>query len=121
MSELRTGLDLCEISRMERMTEHPRFLERCLTEGERAWLAERGKQKAASLAGLWAAKEALLKALGTGLELPMREVEILHGANGEPFYQLHGEAARRAGEAMLSLSITHDGGIAAAVCVLLRI
>lgn len=120
MPELRTGIDLCEISRMTRLLEKETFLRRVLTEGERQYLAGKGKVAAASLAGLWAAKEAVLKALGTGISLPMTEVEILHGENGRPECALHGRAAELAEGAEVSVSVTHEAGMAAAVCVMLR-
>ena len=109
MSELRTGIDLCEIARMAPLLENAHFLERVLTEGERAYLAGKGKGAAQTLAGLWAAKEAVLKALGTGIRFPMTDVEILHG-----------EALAASGGAAVSVSVTHEAGMAAAVCVILR-
>ncbi len=120
MFDLRTGIDLCEIARMEPMLLKKSFRDRWLTEDEQAWLDARGKTAAQSAAGLWAAKEAFSKAVGRGLNLPLREIEIVHGELGEPSYKLHGQAAALSGGAALSLSITHEGGMAAAVCVLLR-
>ena len=67
MPELRTGLDLCQVSRMEALCCNAHFLERVFTEAERAYARSRGVCQAAALAGMWAAKEALLKALGTGI------------------------------------------------------
>ena len=120
MSELRTGIDLCEIARMAPLLENAHFLERVLTEGERAYLAGKGRGAAQTLAGLWAAKEAVLKALGTGIRFPMTDVEILHGEDGEPVCVLHGEALAASGGAAVSVSVTHEAGMAAAVCVILR-
>ena len=111
------GLDVCEISRMEKLAEDERFLNRFFTPEERAYLAERGRNRAQTLAGLFAAKEALLKALGTGIRFDLREIEICHDALGQPGYRRTGETARAAGEDRLFLSISHDGGVAAAVCV----
>ena len=110
------GLDLCEISRMEPLCGGP-FTQRYFTEEERRYLEGRGRAAAASLAGLWAAKEAVLKALGTGITVPLREVEILHGELGAPRVALHGKAAEIAGDSVFHLSITHEGNMAAAVCV----
>ena len=120
MLELRTGLDLCGIARMEEAGGHAHFLERVFTPAELAYAESRGAARAASLAGMWAAKEALLKALGTGIAFPMTDAEIAHDAAGAPFYRLHGEAAARCGGAIPRLSVTHEAGMAAAVCVLLR-
>ena len=76
--------------------------------------------RAAALAGMWAAKEALMKALGTGIAFAMTDVGIAHDEAGAPSYALRGEALARCGGAVPSLSITHEGDMAAAVCVLLR-
>ena len=69
MSEIRgVGLDLCEIDRMREHLED-RFLEKYFTAREAAYIRARGAQAAASMAGVWAAKEAVLKAMGTGLNV----------------------------------------------------
>ena len=73
----RVGLDLCEISRMEKLAEDERFLNRFFTPEERAYLAERGRNRAQTLAGLFAAKEALLQGAGTGIAFELREIEHL--------------------------------------------
>ncbi len=111
------GLDVCEIARMEKRAADDRFLRRFFTEEERAYVAARGAGAAQTLAGLFAAKEALCKALGTGVAFDLRECEIGHDALGCPFYRLRGRAAELAGEDRFFLSVTHDGGVAAAVCV----
>ncbi|MBQ6173940.1 MAG: holo-ACP synthase [Clostridia bacterium] len=121
MPELRTGIDLCAIPRMAKSMGHARFMERVFTPEERAWAAGRGTQEAASLAGMWAAKEALCKALGTGIAFPMTDIGVTHTAEGAPVYALGGEAAARCAGAVLSLSVTHEDGMAAAVCVMLRL
>ena len=108
------GLDLCEIDRMRPHLEG-RFLERHFTEQEAAYIRARGVQAAQSMAGIWAAKEAVMKALGTGIAFPMREVEITHTALGQPTVTLHGQAAESAHGGSFLLSITHEGGMAAAV------
>ena len=59
------GCDLCAISRMEKIMADGRFLHRYFTEGERAYIAARARG-AQTAAGIFAAKEALVKALGTG-------------------------------------------------------
>ena len=120
MPELRTGIDLCGIARMEALCGKAHFLERVFTADERAYAESRGVMRAASFAGMWAAKEALLKALGTGIAFPMTDVEVVHDGAGAPGYRLRGGAAARCEGAALSLSITHEGDMAAAVCVLLR-
>lgn len=118
MSDLRgVGLDLCDIPRMEQQLKNPAFLARVFTPDERAYILGRGLMASASMAGMWAAKEAALKALGVGISLPMTEVEIVHDMAGRPAYLLHGQAEQLALGGSLHLSITHEGTMAAAVCV----
>ena len=111
------GLDICEVSRMEKAIAHPRFLERVFSETEREYLKSKGSTAAQTAAGLYAAKEAYLKARGTGIDsLSLNLIEIVHGQQGQPYYRLNGlyEGSRLTAH----LSISHDGGVAAAVCVL---
>ena len=102
---------------MAEAINHPRFLNRVFSETERAYLQEKGARAAESAAGLYAAKEAFLKARGTGIDsLDLSQIEIGHSPQGQPFYHLHGVYEGAALTAHLSIS--HDGGVAAAVCVL---
>ena len=117
------GMDLCAVERMEKILEGgDRFLQRFYTQEERDYLAGRGKAAADSAAAMFAAKEAFLKAIGTGLGgVPMAEIGVVHEASGQPRYALGEKALARmaqlgATEAFLSLS--HEAGMAAAVCVL---
>ena len=76
------GIDVCEISRIEKALEHPRFALRAFTEGERARIAQRGAKTAA---GLFAAKEAVAKALGSGFDgFGLQDVEIQWDEAGRP-------------------------------------
>ena len=111
------GLDLCEISRMEKLLENDRFLNRYFTEEEASYIRSKGKNAAQTAAGIYAAKEALTKALGTGIVFDLKEIEVIHDDAGKPGYRLKGKAAELADGDCCLLSISHDGGIAAAVCV----
>ena len=112
------GLDLCEITRMEKQLQNDRFLSRYFTSGEIEYVHSRGAGAAATLAGLFAAREALGKALGGGIDFELKEAEVCHTDSGAPFFRLSGKLKERIGEDRLFLSISHDGGIAAAVCLL---
>lgn len=111
------GFDLCEIGRMEKQAENDRFLNRFFTEKEAAYIRSRNRNAAQTLAGIFAAKEALAKALGTGITFELKDIEVLHSGEGQPYYALRGEAARLAGGDRFLLSISHDGGMAGAVCI----
>ena len=111
------GLDLCEISRMEKLLENDHFLTRYFTEGEIGYIRSKGKSAAQTIAGIYAAKEALSKALGTGITFDLKEISVSHDDAGMPVYSLSGKAAEIGQRDRFFLSISHDGGIAAAVCV----
>ncbi|NLC31852.1 MAG: holo-ACP synthase [Clostridiales bacterium] len=116
------GLDLCEISRMEQVLKNERFLTRFFTIEEQEYILSRGTGQAATTAACFAAKEALVKAFGTGFEgIATKDVAVLRGSSGKPYYELRGSAKLKAeelGVQVIHLSISHDGGIAAAFCVL---
>jgi holo-[acyl-carrier protein] synthase len=85
--------------------------------------AMRGANKAERLAGRFAVKEAVMKALGTGKSqgILWRDVETLRGRLGRPEVHLHGQAVKAAkwqGGAAVHVSITHDGGKAVAFVIL---
>lgn len=112
------GLDLCEIARMEKLLKDDRFISRFFTPDEKAYVLSRGKGAAATLAGLFAAREALGKALGCGIDFDLKEAEVCHTESGAPYYRLSGSLKIRVGNNRLFLSISHDGGMAAAVCLI---
>lgn len=118
------GIDLCQISRIETAIEKTEgFLNRYYTEAERAYLATRGGNLAQSAAAMFAAKEAFLKALGVGLSggIAMADISVAHDLMGRPSYVLDSVALaklREIGATAAHLSLTHDGGMAAAVCAL---
>lgn len=121
MSGVVVGLDLIELDRIERtLRRHPeRFRERCFTPLEIAE-CERKKIPAESYAGRFAAKEAIGKALGVGIEWHWLEVEI--AGRGKPRVALTGSmaaAALRRGVRAVDLSMTHSRTTAAAVAVAL--
>jgi len=118
------GIDAIEIQRVADAIERhgERFLARVYTEAERRLGGERGRAASQFYAGRFAAKEAVLKALGTGYAqgLAFTDVEILPGPSGEPVLTLHGAARDRAAEtgiALILVSITHTRTDAYAVAV----
>ena len=117
------GLDLCPVERGGEMLQRPRAMERLFTPGERAYIAGRGALAAQSAAGIYAAKEAVLKALGTGIgpeSVGILQVEVTHGAYGAPQAVLSDAALLRLqslGGTRVHLTITHDGSMAAAAAI----
>lgn len=116
---LRTGIDLIEIARLERINPsiRRRFLERVFTPLE----LEQADDSNSSLAGRFAAKEAAAKTLGCGIgAVSWQELEIVEAGNGAPNLRLHGKAASLAAELGLtewSVSISHSQTQAVAVVV----
>lgn len=80
------GTDILEIDRMRAAMQRPRFVCRVFTPAEQAWLDGCGENRAQSAAGLFCAKEAIAKALGTGFQNGLRflDIEIGHTALGAP-------------------------------------
>lgn len=120
------GIDVCEVARIERALDArggARFRARVFTAGEAAYCERRGRTAGQSYAATFAAKEAALKALGTGWSegLTWHDVEVLHEASGAPRLALHGEAralARRRRLTRAHLTLSHAGAVAVAVVVL---
>lgn len=118
------GMDLIEVERVAAAVERQgeAFLSRVFTPAERTYCEQAPKVRAQRLAARWAAKEALLKALGTGLrEVKLQEIEVLHDDLGAPHLTLHGAAAQvaeRQGVQRIHVSLTHTENYAAAQVVL---
>jgi holo-[acyl-carrier protein] synthase len=116
---LTVGVDLVEIGRIEGVLARfgERFLARIYTPAEQAYCRGRGRE----LAARFAAKEAVSKALGTGLRgVSWREIEVLPDALGKPLVHLHGRAQQRAAELGLTqfaISLSHERGLAIAFVV----
>ncbi|CAH0118872.1 Holo-[acyl-carrier-protein] synthase [Paenibacillus sp. CECT 9249] len=124
------GHDLLEIGRIQRILSQPagqRFLDRVLTEAERALAAERGARLAEFAAGRFAAKEAVVKAFGCGIGevIGFRDIEILPDSLGKPQCALAPEAWQRLNIPeqerigfTIHISITHQPNLASAFAVI---
>jgi holo-[acyl-carrier protein] synthase len=124
MTILGIGLDATDIPRLAQAVERygDRFLRRVFTEGEIAYCTRR-RNPAPHLAGRFAAKEAAMKALGTGHSQGViwKDIEVVRGS-GAPRLMLHGGAARRAASMQVKssmLTITHSDSLAIAQVMLL--
>ena len=117
---LGVGVDLVGVARVEAMLAKG-FLERYYTPEEQAYVRGRGAAASESAAGIFAAKEAMLKALGTGVaSVGLLEAAVTHDTLGAPQAAL-GEKAkarlRAIGASRMVLSITHAEGMAVAVAI----
>lgn len=118
------GVDIVDIARIQALLDRygGKFLARVYT-GAEAEYAAGGANRAERLAGRFAVKEAVMKALGTGKSqgILWKDVETLRGPLGKPEVLLHGQAAKWAkarGGGAVHVSITHDGGKAMAFVIL---
>jgi holo-[acyl-carrier protein] synthase len=110
------GIDIIETERIAKSIENPRFVARVFTPAEAEDCRSRGIA-AQRFAGRFAAKEAIIKALG--IRVPWREMEIRNGSHGEPYAVLSGSALERLGSRRVLISITHCQVYAVAQAVLL--
>jgi holo-[acyl-carrier protein] synthase len=113
------GIDVVELARFRALYEKwgERLVQRVFTEAE----AARARGRPDELAARFAAKEAISKALGTGIRgVGWREMEVLSNRRGKPYVRLHGGAAARAaalGLTSWSVSLTHSETVAMAMVV----
>lgn len=118
------GTDIVEIDRIRKAISNQRFVERVYSKAEQEYCYSRGKSGPASFAGRFAAKEAVLKAFGTGLrEGNLTDIEIINDELGCPKLRLSGyfaEAADRMEMTNVLLSISHAKEYAVAQCIMER-
>lgn len=116
-----SGIDIIEISRMDEINPaiRQRFIARVYTQAE----ITQARNRSDALTGLFAAKEAVSKALGTGIGyVHWQDIEILHLPSGQPEVKLHGNAritAEKKGLTTWSVSISHDRDKVVAMAVAL--
>lgn len=115
MRTIAHGVDLVRVLRIaEMLRDHPeRFLERCFTPNERGYALSMPKRTSEHLAARFAAKEAVMKALGTGLSdgIAWTDIEVVRDVSGQPRIALHGRAAQIAAERGISdwlVSLSHN-------------
>jgi holo-[acyl-carrier protein] synthase len=111
------GIDIIRVSRIADSLARfgDRFTRRVLTQAEAAYVRDRPE----TMAGRWAAKEAVSKVLGLGVRgVGWRDIEVERLPTGQPSVRLHGRAARRAeqlGMGRVALSISHESDFAVAI------
>jgi holo-[acyl-carrier protein] synthase len=112
------GCDIIEIERIARAIKSESFIRRVFTAEEAAYCQRRGQQAAAS----FAAKEAVLKALGTGLrEGSLQEIAVDNDGLGKPLVQLSGHfamLAKQLGVKNIQISLSHSRELATAYVIM---
>ncbi|MHC4299920.1 MAG: holo-ACP synthase, partial [Planctomycetota bacterium] len=119
------GIDLVDCPRIEQMVQRhgERFIDRVFTAAEQAY-AKSSKNEIEKLAGRFAAKEAILKLIGTGWrgKIAWTDIEVINNASGQPEVTITGEV-RKIAESLeidhISVSITHTANFAIASAVAL--
>lgn len=114
------GIDLVNIKKIEKLMKNERFADRILTKNEKLDY-DKAPIKQQYLAGRFAAKEAVVKALGVGIsKCAPNLIETYYDENGAPYVRLYGNALtvmRSIGVYKLHISITHDNNMASAFAV----
>jgi holo-[acyl-carrier protein] synthase len=110
MSVTSIGVDICDIKRMRDIENKfkKRFLQKIFTPAEISY-CEKKYDKHSSYAGRFAAKEAFLKALGTGLRdgFLWKDIEVENDDLGKPYFKFHGQTAKVISARTVHLSISH--------------
>src|SRR6478735_9653424 len=116
------GIDIIKVERIRASLERfgSRFTQRVLTPSEQRYVRDRPE----TMAGRWAAKEAVSKVLGLGVRgIGWRDIEVERLPTGQPSIRLHGRAAARAGQLgmdRIAVSITHESDYAVAIAFGIR-
>ncbi len=116
------GCDIIEIERIKKAVMRTAFVKRVYADCETAYCSSRGKQAAASFAARFAAKEAILKALGTGLRGgSLTEIVVTNDEFGKPQVELSGyhlALAQTQGVERINISLSHNQTMAVAYVVM---
>lgn len=109
------GLDIVKISRIEKLKDNQKFIDKIFDENEKNYI-KRKKYSNETVAGLFASKEAVSKALGTGIgKTSWKDIKIRHDLNGAPYAILK---LSDISEVYVALSITHEKKYASAVALI---
>ncbi|NLB90975.1 MAG: holo-ACP synthase [Clostridiales bacterium] len=116
------GIDLCQIDKIEEIVAETHFLQRYFSQEEIAYIQKKNMAAAQSAAAIFAAKEAALKAFGTGFgAFNVKEIALLHLPSGQPYYALTGKAKeylKEIGGKAIHVSISHEGNMAIAIAII---
>lgn len=122
---IRTGIDVVEISKIaEKLTNNEKFAGKLFSQEEIEYAEERRRncqdaiKRFQTFAGLYAVKECVFKAVGKGIASleDFKKLEVCHDSLGRPF--VVGDYLKENGISYVDVSISHEGGIAVASCVL---
>ena len=116
------GIDVIDVIRMEKFIQNERFLNKYFTEYEISYVEKNDARQTQSLAGIFACKEAFLKALGIGIGggIALNEIEIYHEESGKPQLRVNSSTGNIILKTMnvtdIGVSISHTDEICTAIC-----
>ena len=114
---MQTGIDLVKIDSFTKLMDNETFINNNFNESEINYLHDHYSTQ--TLAGLYASKEALLKALKKGINnYSLKDIEIIHDDNNAPSILLHNSLKNDFDIKHISLSISHDGNYATAIVLI---
>ena len=122
--EILQGIDLLKVERVKKiyLSYEEKFLRKILTDLEIKQI-KKNKNICYKIAGKFSAKEAVVKAMGTGFSdgIKIKDIEILNLKNGKPFINLYGKAKKRIGNIeSSSISISNDGDFVVSIATFLK-
>lgn len=117
------GIDILDVMRMEKFIQNEHFLDKFFTPYEAAYVSKTIR-KTQSLAGIYCAKEAFLKALGIGINngIALNEIEVNHYESGKPYIKLSDGAKivlATFGVKDVQISISHTDEVCTAICIMM--
>ena len=116
--KINTGIDIEEISRFKHLLEKPKFFEKCFGEDELKLFIKKS-MKPQTIAANFCAKEALSKALGTGIRgFSLKDIQLLRDDLGCPYFKLSGNALDLCKGKKIAVSVSHTRQYATAVVIL---
>lgn len=114
------GIDIVYIKRFEKLINNKNFLNKCFTNNEIQYINSKNIHKLETIAGIYASKEAFLKSIKKGInDYSVKDIEILHNENSDPYIILHNEIKKDIEYNSVSLSISHDNDYAIASVIIL--
>lgn len=115
------GNDIVEIARIEKALGNENFKKRVYTSNEIEMIEKKGAGKIASYAGRFSAKEAISKAMGTGVrDFNLIDIEIINDELGKPLVTFKNELEEKMEDKRVELSISHSKDYATAVAIILE-
>ena len=122
--EILQGIDLLEVERIKKiyLSYENKFLKKILTDSEIKQI-KKNQKTYYKIAGKFSAKEAVVKAMGTGFSdgIKIKDIEIINLKNGKPTINLHGKAKKKIGNVeSSSISISNDGGFVVSIATFLK-